>query len=409
MDYYDEIHDLMNRIKTFDDEKEILELEKYAMNESSKEIFLIINEWVSIQEKVEFSIFEVLIGFFSIVLNGLKKSNPLITYDCVSVLYRIAKDFEEKERTSLFNRICNRFPTEESQGLICLKILLADVIDPELESRFEIPQDSYSKLNEAYKLALARCACVNPNKYISIGHERLFHILMESKRNTIRLSGISFAKKIQPSCPRDLFKSIVRVGPFLDTLESAQESWNIARGILSGMNDEEKYHCLRLALEDPEICESARAVITHEIIREMFKKGSGPFQSPLLPQLTLLIVPPSYISSPVSKIESVITALNFIRDLLILDRKYHCYRVFGNPSSMQIIHDIIEKMKLSVTKAKKDNNKPKETILKGLKKSNLGEKMTLEDVDQIMKENDKSIVRISYAIGMIEEVIQGQC
>jgi wobble nucleotide-excising tRNase len=68
----------------------------------------------------------------------------------------------------------------------------------------------------------------------------------------------------------------------------------------------------------------------------------------------------------------------------------------------------LESLRNSVKQAKRDNQKPREKILKELKKVNYGEQMTLEDIDTVVQGIAAAIARLDFAMLQIQNVLDGK-
>ncbi|KAH0787198.1 hypothetical protein GPJ56_008912 [Histomonas meleagridis] len=266
---------------------------------------------------------------------------------------------------------------------------------------------TFSKYPHSYQLSFSRCALYFPDKFTLLSLERLSLLLMKSGRPHLQNDGIKLSSFItNPTSPRDLFTSIVTSGPYLSTIEAARSSWSTALKILNSMNEENKFHTLRLVLESPETPEATLCVIIQELKRIIHSSKSGLFRSPMVGNTLLpLIMNPNVTRNPVGKTELLVTSLNFLQYLLIVDKRIHCFALFGNQNQMKNIQKAVDEVKVALKKSKSDNEKPKEKILENMKKVNFGKELTRNDIDKVVESTNLSIARVQFNVELIEEVL----
>lgn len=445
MEYYDEIQTLLNAINdpAKPHTEEINELSTYFNRESGKEIYLMFSEWLSFHQRIEYIIFMRLLPFIHTLFDRLKKSSPLISQDYVDLLYSIINSniYNPEQMHNIEAFLTD--PKNDLKDVIAYNIFIslyattltkeiADRIFPyfmKLEDNDKIETvvtESIAKkfftLTIPYQLSFARCAIIYPEKFKYLSLERVSKILIESDSSALQNDGIKILSSVSsPSDPRELFVSIVKTGPFLSTAEAAQSAWNQALALLSNMKDEDRFFSYQAALESPEksggqisggcgLCEASLSAIAHQLEREVSgAKNGGIFRSPMVStNLLPLILDPSILSSPTGKVEATLTILNFLNLLLMIDRKKHCFRLFESSDMMNNIQKRIDQVKEALKSARKENEKPKEKILEGMKKVNFGQDMSMIDVDAVIKATNISISRVQFAINEIQDVIDGK-
>ena len=404
MDYYNEIINNLNKLKDENSENHLIELKNYFLNESGKEIYLILAEWLSQQQNLSFYIYNKLNPLIYNLFNKLKSSSLLISKDLLSITFNIFLKFNDSEYQILFNSIYNE---NLELNLSIHQIFYLILLNPEISKIFIndiiILNEKFNDLSLEYKIVYSICATIEQKKFYQFGLERLSKILLNINKDIYQYYGVILISKISnPS--RELFHEIVLKCPYFGSLDNARNSWNISLNILNQMNDQDKFNCLLKSLEDPNLPDSTRSSITTQIMKEMSNSNKNSlFKSPFLTSLINLILIEDFKINIISKSESLITSLNFIRLLILLDKKFNCY---GLNSNINLIIDIMNSLKKSIKNFKKDNEKPLELILKDLKKSNLTKNMSIEDVKNSIKNNELTINRINHLIEIIEILIQ---
>ena len=409
MDYYERISELLALVKDKKEKKEEYdEIKKLFLEESGKEISLIMSEFL-VSYEFTYDNFMNLLELFSILFARLSTANKYITNEYIEYLYNISSNFNEEENENIYEYLIKTDTMHEdkiTQPFLMYLMLVCSDVDEKIAKQINKPEDNFGELPHEIQIAVARAAIYNTDTMKSYGLERLVELLMKEKRAKYQESGVLLAEKItSPSSPIKLFGMITAAAPFLSTLEVAHNAWKVALNFLHKMNDEDKFHAIRLSLQDPSLAETARSALTAELQREISKNKTGIFRSPHITSLLGLILVPSILSAPVGNIESFMTIFNFLQFFISIDKKYRCFQCMGTPQQQHIMESI-ETAKKGIQKSKKDNQKPKEEILKTMKKSNFGEKMTLEDVAQAVETSKLSIKRAEFAIQSLEEVLQ---
>ena len=121
-----------------------------------------------------------------------------------------------------------------------------------------------------------------------------------------------------------------------------------------------------------------------------------------------LVLDPSVLASPAGKTEVLLTILNFVYLLLLIDKKKHCFRLFESSDMINNLQKRINQVKSALKTAKKENEKPKEKILQNLKKMNLGQDMSMSNVDEIIQTTNIAINRVQFTINEIQNLIDGK-
>lgn len=406
------------------------------------------SEWLSFHQRIEYIIFMRLIPLIHTLFDRLKKSSPLISQDYVDLLYNIINcniynpdqmhnieafftdpknDLKDVVAYNIFISLYVSVFTKELADRIFPFFLKIDDNEEQNKNAEQIITQAIAKkfftLTIPYQLSFARCAVIYPEKFKNLSLERMSKLLLQSNSPALQNDGIKILSSVSsPSDPRELFVSIVRTGPFLSTAEAAQNAWHQALALISNMRDEDRFFSYQAALEIPDksngaqfsggcgLCDASLSAITHQLEREVSNaKNGGIFRSPMIStNLLPLILDPSILSAPTGKVETTLTILNFLNLLLMLDRKKHCFRLFESSDMMSNIQTRIDQVKAALKFAKKENEKPKEKILEGMKKVNFGQDMSTINVDDIIKSTNISINRIQFTINEIQDVIDGK-
>ena len=409
MEYYERILELLALVKDRKEtEAEYGEIKKLFLEESGKEISLIMSEFL-VSYKFSFDGFMHLLPLFSILFSRLATANKYITNEYIEYLFGISSNFSEKENEEIYKFLIHTDTMGEGtvpQPFLMYLLLVCSDVDEKIAKDVRRPEDSFGSLPHVVQIALARSAVFNTDEMKVYGLERLAELLLMEKRAKYQESGVLLAQKItSPSSPIKLFKMIATAAPFLSTMEVAQQAWKLALGFLHKMNDEDRFHAIRLTLEDSSLAETARSALTAELQREISKNKAGIFRSPHVTTILGLIVIPNIISAPVANIECFMTVFNFLQFFISIDKKYRCFQCMGTPQQ-KFIMDSIEIAKKGILQSKNNTQKPKEDILKTMKKSNFGENMTLEDVKKSVESSKLSIKRAEFALKSLEDVLQ---
>jgi hypothetical protein len=423
MEFYERVNELLDVISNpkKPHEQEFTELVQLFTNESARELYLILAEWISLRRRFPASLFLTLCPIFFLQITGLRDSSPLIVRDLIETLYQRLSTYKPED----IGQIYSFFVAKEDPTVPPTFHLFQALISPDLSQiKSEIILslffgESAELTNELYhsfwqypiswQLAFARCAIWSAKRMRSLGLERLSLLLLHSGIPALQRDGVLIAIRIEsPSTPKDLFKAIVSRGPFMPTMESAREAWQSACAILNAMNEEDRFHLIREQLEDGELPEAARSALTHKVMQEITHHKQGIFRSPLAAHFVPLAFDSSFISSPIGKVEAVLTALNFIQFMLMIDRRQHCFRIFGNPEIMDKLDDTLGKMQVALRKATQDNQRPKEEILREMKKVQFGQTFLDTDVDLVIQQTDTSITRVKFALDSVRSVIDGK-
>lgn len=451
MEYYDEIQELLNAIN--DDKnphtKEIEELTGYFNRESGKEIYLMFSEWLSFRQSIEYEIFMRLLPLIHILFDHLKKASPLISQDFIELLYNII-NFSYYNPDQMHNiELFLTDPKNDLPEVVAYNIFvslyitnftkeLADRILPyfmkndndkdqngTIETVVTEPiAKKFFSLPVTYKLSFARCAVIYPEKFKCLSLEQLSKLLLNSYTSPLQNDGVKLLSSAGSlSNPREIFVTVVRIGPFLSTAEAAQNAWRKAISLISNLSDEERFFSYQAALENPEkssndqfassscgLCDASLSAITHQLEREISAaKNGGIFRSPMVStNLLPLVLDPSVLASPAGKTEVLLTILNFVYLLLLIDKKKHCFRLFESSDMINNLQKRINQVKSALKTAKKENEKPKEKILQNLKKMNLGQDMSMSNVDEIIQTTNIAINRVQFTINEIQNLIDGK-
>jgi hypothetical protein len=423
MEYYERVNDLLGVIANPKQphDQELTELIQLFSTESARELYLILAEWIALRRRFTASLFLTLCPIFHLQIVRLRGSSPLIVRDLIETLYQKLSLYKPEE----IAQIHSFFLSKEDESVNPAFHLFQALISPELsQSKSEIVLtiffgDSPEVTDDLYhtfwgspissQLAFARCAIWSAKRMKRLGLERLSLLLLNSAMPALQRDGVLIAIRIEnPSAPKDLFRAIVSRGPFMPTMESARGAWQSACAILDSLNEEDRFHLIREQLESGELPEAARSALTHRAMQEITRQQQGIFRSPFAANFVPLALESSFVSSPVGKTEAVLTALNFIQFMLLLDRREHCFRLFGNPEIMDKLEDTLEKMGEALKKAGKENEKPKEEILREMKKVHMGKEFAEVDVDVVIQQTELSICRIKFALDSVRSVIDGK-
>lgn len=416
MENYDQVISLLNGLKESKDsyETEMDELTNIFTNESAREIVLILSEWLSTySEAINFAVFMRISPLIIIILDHLRAANKFIVQDFIQSLDCFISQFENTEVESIFTFFnVNRPKNPHCTYFTFLSILINEINEEIATGTEEIflgndeaatkeVATQFSKLPTSYQFSCARCASLHPDKFIPFSLERLALLLLNSSRH-FRKDGVVLSSKItNPSDPSTLFRTVISVGPYLPAIEDAKHALEVSLDILHTMNDENRFHSMRIALES-EIPEATRSAITHELSKEIRTNKTGIFRSYMVGTLIPLVVPHYYLTSPVAKTESLLTGLNFVLFVLLLDRRVRTLGVFGSQEGMKTIQKMIETVKKSLAKASKDNEKSDKEMHDQMKKVNFGEEVKLDDIPKIREGSNSAIRRVKFMLSDFE-------
>ena len=420
MEYYDEVNALLNDVsnpkKDHAAQKE--RLIKIFSEESARELFLVVSEWMAIKGRLPFKGFIEICPAFSVMLDRLRSASRLIVQDLVELLYHRVCAFSSEEVSEVYG-VFAEGKKEDSPAYYSLFLALvapeftkedADAFLPEfLAGATEISKElhgAFFALPVSYQLAYARCAVFYESVMRGLSLERLALLLMESPISVLEKAGVELATRVtNPTSPKDLIHAIIMKGPYMPTIEAAQSAWKAVETMLDSYSDDLRYHTIRANLEDPELPESSRSALTHRLLNEISQHKSGIFRSPLAGHLVTLVIPGDYIASPVGKIESVLVALNFIRFMLMLDRKTYCFQIMGNQEARKILNDIVDKLEKALKRATESNKRSDEEVLKDLKKINMGQDVELKDIPQLKARTTLSIARLQFILKEVNDLL----
>lgn len=421
MEYYDDVNRLLNEIaKTKGNtEKAKSELMEIFMSSSAKELFLIVSEWMALSGRPSFTAFIEILPFHMILIKGLKKASPLISQDLITALYQIIAYFNGEQIQKVSEILTSGFDAECGAGYVVLlalvsptlseeqcSIMLANFLGDSSEISTELHR-SFFALPIPYQLSYSRCALFFHDKMRSLSLERLALLLLDSPIAVIQQDGIKLASIVKvPSAPKKLFHAVLTKGPYMPTIDGARDAWKGAEALLDSFNDQDKYHVILEELQSYELPESSRAALTHKLLKEISANKSGIFRSPMAGHFVTLVMPQDYVMSPVGKTESVLTALNFIKCMLLLDRKNHCFNVMGNPEPMQLLEKMTSGLTKSLKRAETDNERSNEAILNDMKKVSLGKAIEAKDIDGIKAQTRISIARIKFILMDVVELLK---
>ena len=423
MEYYDEIRELLDKIidleNPHDEENE--KLINLFKNESGKEIYLIFSEWISGKGVIDFDSFYRVIPLIIILLERLKNSSPLISQELIDTIYAITSFYSNEQKHLIEEFICSNklenvpaFDILMSLFITTFTKELADKILPVFYGEEPIESDitqtiakNFSSFPASYKAAFARCALIYPQKFKLLSLQRMAETLIGGNNPNLQSDGIKILSFVNsPSSPRDLFVTLVKTGPYLSTAESAQNAWKQALSILEKLNDNDRFYSYQAALESNDLPEASHSAICHQLQREIYKANGGIFRSPMIQTILPLILEPSILTSPVGKVESTSTILNFLLFLLMSDHKYHCFRIFGTKDIIDNIEKCVRKVQTMIDRSKKDNERPDDVILKESKKVNLTENLTINDIAKIKESTSLSISRIEFILDEINTILK---
>ena len=420
MEYYDEVNQLLNDIankkKEHGPAKE--RLLQIFTEESARELFLVLSEWLSLHPNITFQTFLEICPSISAMLDRLRTASSLIVQDLVEMLYSRLCALQWDQVVQIYE-VFQQGKQEDSPAYYSMFLALispeftkenADAFVPEfLGGAAEISKEMHAKffaLPVPYQLAYARATVFYLDIMRGLSLERLALLLMDSPISVLEKAGVELAVMVtNPTSPKDLFHAIITKGPFMPTIEAAQSAWKAAERMLDSYSEELRYHTIRGNLEDPDLPESSRSALTHRLMTEISRSKSGIFRSPLAGQLVTLVFAGDYLVSPVGKVESVLVALNFIRFMLLIDRKTYCFQIMGNQQARKMLDDIVEKLDKALKRASADNNRSDEEILKDLKKMNMGRDLELKDVPSLKMGTSNAVARINFVLKEIRDLL----
>lgn len=406
MDFYDEIREKLDVIRDKDESKDEYDrLYSLFSEESGKEIYLIIAEWFSEQNKLKFESFLRISPLLRLLFDRLVKANKFVMNEFIQFLFSHCVSKTDEQLAKIYTVFTSPMMEEPTQPYIYFITAISSKLDPVLTEKLTLPEDKFSDLPEVMKIAISRAASLYPQNFRSFGLDRLCNILITNSRTSLREDGVILCSKItNPENSIKMFNSVLSVVPYLSTAEAAMGGWETCLKILHKMNVEERFHAIRLAFENHNIADTARVSLATELIKQI-RNGQGTiFRSPNLIPVVAHICDPSILSSPITHVEVVISILTFLVFFLTFEKKYRCFMILGTPSENEL-QKSIELAKKGVAESEKQNNKPKEEILKNMKKSNFGENMTMDDVEKAVKATKISIARIKYSISEVEEIL----
>ena len=408
MEYYERIIELLEVVtKEGKHNDEYSELEKYVKEESGKEIYLIFAEFLSSNVDLKFDGFMKILPLLSVLFIKLTRANKFVTNEYIEHLYKITSNYEEEKNQQIFEFLVKSEQFKDAtQPFITFLILTASDVPEEIAKMMKKPEDSFTELPDEIKIAASRAAVYNQEEMKGYSVETMTMFLIGQARVKYQESGIKLAGKLgSSSSPVKLFNSIVEITPYLSSHEAAINAWKIAQAIHRKMGDEDKFHSIRIGLCDSKLADTARAALIAELQRDINASKGGILRSPLVGGIINVIVSGDLVANPCGKIENFLTAINFMQFLVSLDRKFRCFQIMGTEKH-EFLRQIIEKSKKSIAKAKKENNEPMEEIMKKLKKSNFGEKMTEEDVKKGIETSNINIKRAEFALSSLEEILE---
>ncbi|OHS96145.1 hypothetical protein TRFO_37678 [Tritrichomonas foetus] len=422
MEYYDDIMEWLNEVADMKQphESEMKKLTEVLQNESGKETYLMISEWLATKQVLEFNLFMRMIPLFRILFEKLKNASPLISQEYVDLLYHCTVSFTAEERNEVYNYLITNDLDEVPSYKIFISLFsshvtnkLVDSILPTFLGDSKTVDSTVAKhffeLPPAYQISFARCATIYPDIFISLSIERITKYLFESRNPDHQRDGIELVKNISsPSSPRDLFVNILRIGPHLTKIEDAQNSWKIAKNLISNFSENDRFYSYQATLESKDLPEVAHSAICQQLEREISHSKSGIFRSPMIVNILPFILDISILSNLIVNLETVLTILNFLQFLLLLDRRIHCFRIFGTKEVMDNIEKCIKSVKSSLTKAIENNEKPKEEKIKGMKIMNVNSQEIDCDFDKITQSNKLSFARIQFVLNEIVDILEGK-
>ncbi|EAY21940.1 hypothetical protein TVAG_250000 [Trichomonas vaginalis G3] len=406
MDFYDEIRQCFDHILDKTSSKEEFErITTIFKTESGKELYLIVAEWLSEHDEIGFEAFRQFSILFRLHLDGLRKANKFIMNEYLDVLYIRCMKYTEEQIVQIYNVFNTPFMEEATQPYLYFMISIAPTIQQEIASQITKPEDIFSDLPYCMQISIARAAVFNPQQFRSYGLERLATLLLNNTRTCYKEDGITLCSQIKsPENAIKLFNNAISAAPYLCSAQSAKKGWEICLLMLHNMTTEDRFHSIRISFENKNITDSARISLTNELIKQI-RNGQGTiFRSPSVIQIAALICNPSILSSPVTHSEVVISIFAFLTFIVTLERKYRCFMLLGCPSEKEL-RNSIEITKKGINESEKQNNRPKEEILKNMKKSNFGENMTMDDVEKAVKSTQIIIARIKFAISEFESIL----
>ena len=410
MEYYDEVMELLDLVKNHkEDETQYKQLENYFLNESGKEMYLMMAEFLTSQTTFSFENFMHLLPIIAILFATLSSANEFITNEYLEYLFHISSIFNEEQNQKIYDFLIKTDTMKEdkvTQPFSLFLMLTCSDVDEKIAKMIKKPGDNFGKLPKEIQIAVSRAAIYNTEEMRSYGLERLAELLLKETRTKYQESGVLLVQKITSlSSPIKFFGLIVSCAPFFSTRQISQSAWQFALTILRKMNEEDRFHAIRVTLSDSNIPETGISALISELQREITKNKSGIFRSPHVTMLLNLIILPNVISSPAAQIEAFLTIVNFLQFYISIDKKYRCFQCLGT-QNQKIIMDAIEAAKKGIAKAKKQSKRPKDEILKDMKKSNFGENMTIEDVEKSIKCTETAIKRAEFGLSSLEEVMK---
>lgn len=436
MEYYDEIHALLNEINSATDTptQEINKLTEYFQNESGKEMYLMFSEWLSMNQRLAYDSFKRFLPLICLLFNRLKKSSPLISQDYVDLLYHLitGSHFNPEQMIEIESYLND--PNNDQPEIIPFNIFhslyirelpkqIVDRILPfflkaennlmtdELVVTEQIAKDFFA-LPYSYQLSFARCSLIYPSKFKRLSAERLTMLLISRGNSFIQSDGIKLISSISsPSDARSIFVSVLHIAPFLPSSEDSRNAWQQAQALLSKMSEQDRFNSYQAAFENQNSSDSLSdpsfAALIHQIERDISSaKNGGIFRSPMVTtNLLPCALDQGIMSSPIGKTEVLLSILNFLYFILTLDSRTHCFRILDSPQMIDQITKRINQVSSAIQTAKKDNTKPKEKLLSDLKKINFGENMGMEDVDKMRSVTELAITRIAFSLNQIRNLI----
>lgn len=407
MEYSDDIINMLDSIKESDNFEDKLEfLISLLMTESGKEIYLIFAMYFESNSTINFSFYNKIYKLFCILYSRLINANDFLMNEYFDLTLKLTDNFTDEEMFVLYDKIVNFDVEHRSIYYFMYVYYFKKENDSELAEK--ILDYDFSALEEKSKfidILIARAASLCKENNNKLKLEELSLLLIKNNRGYLQTDGITLLSRTENVVNLSkTFKEVTFLCPFLHTQENCRNAWVTVQKFYNKLNQDEKFSVIKDILMDPRLNSSIHQATVNIILKEMQNKDVNVFRSPLLFSLFYLIVPQCYIKSPVLNTEEVILCLNFIRVMLVLDKKYHIYGIFGTESNRKIVSDVIETIKEGIKETIKSDNRPKDVIMKEMEAVDKDKGHDIKSVEELIFRHNMNINRINFSIKELEAV-----
>lgn len=406
MEFYEEFNSDWNTLLTTGETTP--RLKDHLIHESPKEIHLMFVEFLSNHSTMTKDQLILFLPTSLDLIERLSNVSHLIVMDEVSTIDMIVQNLDYDDQESIYEFLKLHSSSCPTQDYYILLALTSQRFPQDIALQITPPSETFSSLPACYRLAYARAAAHVPDSFRQFNLSSLSISLIESMRPFFIIDGIQLAiflcsESTSFSDPCRVFVDIVTVGPRLPTINDARHAWMAALQILSSMSISTRYETLRSALEIDTLPETSRAALTHQVMSEANNPAATIFRSPLVTEMLPLILRPEMIKYPTQNVEGLMTALNFLRYMLLIDRNFNCYKIYQSNEGRKYVEKMLKKLNKALNE-EKTKFANRNSVLENMKKMEIAKNMTDADVDKTIKESELAIKRIEHVVKLIQNL-----